>query len=250
MRVFSSTQTAREVYFLFSVNGSGEFFGYATMTSEIQQLDDAPLPPPNLDLSDSITNQLTSQEKDTAAQARSRAFSSTSSETSLGSVHYEPERRRIIWEATHNSLEPGDEFSPEDWSPLTPFDSPRRKHGSPKGVKNNDYFPPFQPMTTTTTTKATTPRVSGTSTHTPGAEVENISSPCHIRWLSTQNVPFDEFRGLKNAWNDNKEIHIARNVTAVEPGAGAEFLKRWKSKAEAKRLAASTEAISRAWPGT
>ena len=242
-----TTQTARQVYFLFSVNGSGEFFGYATMASEILQFDDVASHLPTPDPSEPTTIQLTSHERAITPQSRSRAFSNTSSETSLGSIHYEPERRRIIWEANRHSSELEDECSPDDGSPVTPFDSRARKHVSPTKMENNEYFLPFQ---RTTTIEPLRTLSSSSKTNTPGAEVENISSPCQIRWLSTQNVPFDEFRGLKNAWNENKEIHIARNVTAVEFEVAAVLLRHWKSKEEAKRLRMSTEAISRAWSGS
>jgi hypothetical protein len=82
----------------------------------------------------------------------------------------------------------------------------------------------------------------------PGSELQHISSPCHIKWLTTLNLPFDEVRGLKNPWNEGKEVHIARNVTAVEPEAGATLLTRWRGKEEARRMKISTEAISKAWP--
>jgi hypothetical protein len=82
----------------------------------------------------------------------------------------------------------------------------------------------------------------------PGSELQHISNPCQIKWLSTLNLPFDEVRGLKNPWNEGKEVHIARNVTAVEPEAGATLLTRWRAKEEARRMKISTEAISKAWP--
>ncbi|KAI1609225.1 YT521-B-like domain-containing protein [Exophiala viscosa] len=246
-RLNHAYQTARDVYFLFSVNGSGEFFGYATMASEIRGSDDAASHSPTLDLSDPTTVALTPHERDVTPQSRSRAFSSTSSATSLGSIHYEPERRRIIWEANHHSSELGDDLSPQDWSPVTPFDSPGRKHDSPIESRNNEYFSLLQPTTTIAPLRTLS---NSRNANTPGAEVENISSPCQIRWLSTQNVPFDELRGLKNAWNENKEIYIARNVTAVDPSAGKNLMRHWKSKDEAKRLLASTGAILRAWPGS
>jgi hypothetical protein len=80
-------------------------------------------------------------------------------------------------------------------------------------------------------------------------ELERFSRPCRIKWLSTQNLPFDEVRGLKNGWNENKAVHVARNVTAVEPGAASAILSLWRDKEALKRFKTSTDAIARAWPG-
>lgn len=57
--------------------------------------------------------------------------------------------------------------------------------------------------------------------------LEQFGNPCDIEWISTKAIAFDEVRGIKNAWNGNKEIHVARNVTAVEPRAATELLKVW-----------------------
>jgi hypothetical protein len=45
-----------------------------------------------------------------------------------------------------------------------------------------------------------------------------------IEWLSTTRVPFHRTRGLRNPWNMNQEIKIARDGTAVEPSVGRRLL--------------------------
>jgi hypothetical protein len=41
-----------------------------------------------------------------------------------------------------------------------------------------------------------------------------------IEWLSTTRVPFYRTRGLRNPWNSNREVKIARDGTEIEPTVG------------------------------
>jgi len=247
-RLNHAFQTAGKVYFLFSINGSGEFFGYALMTSEIQMADESTPPAHETRAADASAQQsplqLRSYKTDSRAGSRSRALSTASSDASLGSIHYEPERRRIIWEASHHVSElqvsSPEDSTPDILSPVTPSGSPdtRFKNLATSGPL---AYGPGSPFTLSANAYQS-------NNNPPGSELQHISNPCQIKWLSTLNLPFDEVRGLKNVWNEGKEVHIARNVTAVEPEAGATLLTRWRRKEEARRMKISTEAISKAWP--
>lgn len=41
-----------------------------------------------------------------------------------------------------------------------------------------------------------------------------------IKWLSTSRLPFYRTRGLRNPWNANREVKIARDGTELEPSVG------------------------------
>ncbi|TKA78939.1 hypothetical protein B0A55_09242 [Friedmanniomyces simplex] len=41
-----------------------------------------------------------------------------------------------------------------------------------------------------------------------------------IEWVSTSRLPFYRTRGLRNLWNANREIKIARDGTQLEPSVG------------------------------
>ncbi|KAK3725872.1 hypothetical protein LTR37_000020 [Vermiconidia calcicola] len=45
-----------------------------------------------------------------------------------------------------------------------------------------------------------------------------------IEWLSTTRLPFYITRGLRNPWNQNREIKIARDGTAIEPSVGRRLI--------------------------
>lgn len=44
--------------------------------------------------------------------------------------------------------------------------------------------------------------------------------PFKLEWISTARVPFYRTRGLRNPWNANREVKIARDGTELEPNAG------------------------------
>ncbi|USW57754.1 Putative YTH domain containing protein [Septoria linicola] len=45
-----------------------------------------------------------------------------------------------------------------------------------------------------------------------------------IEWLSTSRLPFYRTRGLRNPWNANREVKIARDGTELEPSVGKRLI--------------------------
>lgn len=45
-----------------------------------------------------------------------------------------------------------------------------------------------------------------------------------IEWISTSRLPFYRTRGLRNPWNANREVKIARDGTEIEPNIGRRLL--------------------------
>lgn len=64
--------------------------------------------------------------------------------------------------------------------------------------------------------------------HSPPDEAEpdhqTFGKPFRIQWLSTERVPFHRTRGLRNPWNANREVKIARDGTEIEPTIGRQLL--------------------------
>lgn len=50
------------------------------------------------------------------------------------------------------------------------------------------------------------------------------SKTFQIEWIATNCVPFHKTRGLRNRWNANREVKIARDGTELEPHVGARLL--------------------------
>ncbi|KAL5001417.1 YT521-B-like domain-containing protein [Aspergillus recurvatus] len=60
--------------------------------------------------------------------------------------------------------------------------------------------------------------------HQAPAELQLIGKPFRIRWLSTERVPFHRTRGLRNPWNANREVKIARDGTELEFSVGEKLV--------------------------
>jgi hypothetical protein len=48
--------------------------------------------------------------------------------------------------------------------------------------------------------------------------------PFKIEWVSTMRLPFYRTRGLRNPWNSNREVKIARDGTELETSIGRRLL--------------------------
>lgn len=49
---------------------------------------------------------------------------------------------------------------------------------------------------------------------------QSWGKPFKIKWISTNQLPFYRTRGLRNPWNANREVKIARDGTELEPSVG------------------------------
>lgn len=52
------------------------------------------------------------------------------------------------------------------------------------------------------------------------AESQSFGKPFKVVWVSTERLPFYRTRGLRNPWNANREVKIARDGTELEPSVG------------------------------
>lgn len=48
--------------------------------------------------------------------------------------------------------------------------------------------------------------------------------PFHVEWLSSNRLPFYRTRGLRNPWNSNREVKIARDGTELETSVGRRLI--------------------------
>ncbi|KAL6708668.1 hypothetical protein ACN47E_002364 [Coniothyrium glycines] len=53
---------------------------------------------------------------------------------------------------------------------------------------------------------------------------QSWGKPFKIQWLSTSRLPFYRTRGLRNPWNANREVKIARDGTELEPTVGERLI--------------------------
>jgi hypothetical protein len=53
-----------------------------------------------------------------------------------------------------------------------------------------------------------------------------------VEWISTIRLSFYRTRGLRNPWNENKEIKIARDGTEIEPSIGRRLVQMFHQPAQ------------------
>lgn len=59
-----------------------------------------------------------------------------------------------------------------------------------------------------------------------------FGKPFKITWQSTERLPFYRTRGLRNPWNANREVKIARDGTEIEPTTGRKLLGLFEQQAQ------------------
>ncbi len=52
--------------------------------------------------------------------------------------------------------------------------------------------------------------------------------PFKVEWLSTNRIPFYRTRGLRNPWNSNREVKIARDGTELETSVGRRLIQMFQ----------------------
>ncbi|RVX70214.1 hypothetical protein B0A52_05547 [Exophiala mesophila] len=239
-------QTARNVYFIFSINGSGSFCGLAKMKSETQPEASATNQQNDIHRTSSTRSDSSSLPRHALSRVSGagsglRTPTTASSISVAGTIHYEPQRRRIVWEALPAEL--ADEQEPDDdlaWSESSSSSSTVSNYEAGLVAGEDTYRLRRHTVPSRADISLDSPEVkalwdkdlAGMKTE-PKPDtglmemLEQFGNPCDIEWISTKAIFFDEIRGIKNAWNNNKEIQVARNVTAVEPRAATELLKVW-----------------------
>ncbi|KAH8889498.1 hypothetical protein GQ53DRAFT_652269 [Thozetella sp. PMI_491] len=58
----------------------------------------------------------------------------------------------------------------------------------------------------------------------PGSEPKAWGKPFKLEWISATRLPFYRTRGLRNPWNSNREVKIARDGTELEPSVGRRLI--------------------------
>lgn len=76
------------------------------------------------------------------------------------------------------------------------------------------------------------------------SEAQAFGKPFKIEWIATNRLPFYRTRGLRNPWNANREVKIARDGTELEPGVGRRLLQMF----EFHRTAPSPTTVQSTWP--
>ncbi len=58
---------------------------------------------------------------------------------------------------------------------------------------------------------------------------QTFGKPFKIEWLATNRLPFYRTRGLRNPWNANREVKIARDGTELETSVGRRLIQMFQT---------------------
>lgn len=157
------------MYLIFSANKSGEYFGYARMTSEI-----------NADPAAAIEFAPKTQSSNDVDLPRAIPTEATEF-APKGRIIDDSARGTIFWEAEKD-------------------DEEETAHETDAAVDESS------------------------SVKSDGEEQKAWGKPFQLEWLSTTRLPFYRTRGLRNPWNSNREVKIARDGTELEPSVGRRMI--------------------------
>jgi hypothetical protein len=184
------------VYLVFSANKSGEYFGYARMASPINE-------DPAAAIEFAPTAQLASDVD------LPKAIPTEATEYApKGRIIDDSARGTIFWEADRNDK--GTDGGQED-------------EGSGGSVGGD-------------TSSVRSGQDSGGAGGGAGETSRAWGKPFRLEWLSTARLPFYRTRGLRNPWNSNREVKIARDGTELEPSVGRRLIGLFNRAAQSPAL--------------
>lgn len=170
-------QSVDSVYLVFSANKSGEYFGYARMTSAI-----------NDDPAAAIEFAPKAQSANDVDLPKAIPTEATEF-APKGRIIDDSARGTIFWEAER------DDSSTESSVP-----EPEDAAGETDAASST------------------------TGSGQEGGEAKAWGKPFKLEWLSANRLPFYRCRGLRNPWNSNREVKIARDGTELEPSVGRKLI--------------------------
>jgi hypothetical protein len=190
------------VYLIFSANKSGEYFGYARMDSPI--VDDGDL-----------AREAPLRVGNTLAETDDLEVISTEATATApkGRIIDDSVRGTIFWEA--DSSEDDDEEEEKSVGEDNSSDDDDDDDGGGDDDDDDEEGPDVDGNVSRSEKS-----VVETPDETGATGAQSLGKPFRIRWISTDRVPFYRTRGLRNPWNANREVKIARDGTEIEPSVG------------------------------
>jgi hypothetical protein len=175
-------RSTENVYLVFSANKSGEYFGYARMASPI--LEDGTATIGSAPKPEASVIDAPDVPKSIATPATEWA--------PRGRIIDDSARGTIFWEAELSEEEAEEEQHTTIDAETTSKDETTAQQQQSQQVIDADT----------------------------SVVAQSWGKPFKIEWISTNRLPFYRTRGLRNPWNANREVKIARDGTELEPSVG------------------------------
>jgi hypothetical protein len=202
--------SAENVYLVFSVNKSGEYFGYARMASRSFEHDDV----------SSAGDSNAKFEPDAVDHNAGLIIVPTAPTDTAPAGHIVEDivRGTIFWEADIDSQ-----------TSSSPGDSSLNLHSSVSSTSDAENDGGKSPTDSAKGLNSSASSTLGTKPSTSERKLSSYDekSPSRrfqVEWRSFQCVPFRRTKGMRNSWNDNKEVKVARDGTELETEVGRQLV--------------------------
>ncbi|KAF9019867.1 hypothetical protein BDZ89DRAFT_305135 [Hymenopellis radicata] len=230
------------VYLIFSVNKSGEFYGYARMAGPIGEEHE----PPPTEPAPPVTGQThaSSFRNPTAGDGY---FANRLVEESPMPLQTPEQMRTAITEGAARYQPNLKSAPPELGAPhhgITPV-TPAAKFSLDARASNERPPPRSQQPTMDTFHSPHDPKFKldeaapSRALRSPGRDPlqmvsedsedhqETLGRPFRVEWLCTERLSFHLTRHLRNEWNKDKEVKVSRDGTEIEPTVGERWIAEW-----------------------
>ncbi|GJE88461.1 YT521-B-like domain-containing protein [Phanerochaete sordida] len=212
-------RTSKEVYLIFGVNKSGEFYGYARMAGPV------------------LRHQGEQREGQNVAWASRSSLDSPTRRTSSSAAS--PASPRSIARAYFSPAD-GARYSEDSPLPMESPEPPRPPLDPQSRIPRHGELS-YQELVlkpkAASGTSAAESAPDAPEEPLPGApeaaeEPKKDDGPVWgdsfpVEWIRTDRLPFYRTRHLRNPWNHDREIKVSRDGTELEPSVGQALLEEW-----------------------
>jgi hypothetical protein len=224
-------RTSKDVFLIFSVNKSGEFYGYARMAGPVSRDENCmpwtsatgSTPPPSSESSLSEMNRGLSPSLGVTGAARPLYI-------------FPFDEHRVARQTTQSA--------PVDWLPSThkPYrftkSMPNISTGTRRVVDPVRLQASSSKISSDPPSRDTRESTGHDSEHEVSEDDVDVSDvpkddgtasdrPFRIEWIRTVSLPFFRTRPLRNPWNRGREVKVSRDGTELEPMIGQQLLDEW-----------------------
>ncbi|BFZ62719.1 hypothetical protein YB2330_003829 [Saitoella coloradoensis] len=197
-------RSAENVYLIFSANKTGEYYGYARMTSPVFRSHSGSQSPEAVSANIEWKPAHGKQSPDATAVAAGSAVVATPKTDYVrsGRIVTDEYRNTVFWEADTDS-------DAESVAARSPDEAPQRDYiGGPEVGDEHSWGMSFR-----------------------------------VEWIVTGHpLPFYKIRHLRNPWNANREVKVGRDGTELKPSVGERLCAEIRRNAEQVREGGQTHA--------
>ncbi|KAJ6557532.1 YT521-B-like domain-containing protein [Mycena capillaripes] len=218
-------RTSKDVFLIFSVNKSGEFYGYARMAGPVATGHGDDGTPPLFSADRFVADSPAPLTTPSPAPVRSAP-------AVLGAAHHP------LSAASDAALKGKSATLDADWAVRASAAARGR------GTLVLDETAPFRAARA----GADAPG-EGDGEARGGGHGHGHGHDFELQWLCTERLPFQRTRHLRNPWNHDREVKISRDGTELEPMVGRVLLEEWGVYLNSNEAEAAAEEVWRKQTG-